>query len=578
MKRRTPILAVVTAVVLTLVGTGPAQAELDDPVVADLDTSTAGHVTGTVSSIAPYVSVRLGTDVDPQIVTLTDGSGTFDLETWGYAGSLPLYVASCEVESPAAPEDCSVETASAATFVPTDLVPAVTWPADTTVGPADQPTVTVSDPDGGGDLRAVWTTPGTTAATAVPRDVATPLELTPGTGTVELVRCRAGSTTVCTGFDPAQTVDLTVRDTVAATVGPVNAISGLSPTSQVTVTVDAAGSYDLTWALEQGGVAVEGRGGVASGNLDGSGTTAPFTLDGSGLADGTYDIVVAITVTDPDFGPFGETEAVGTVVVDNSGPAVTLTASVPTVYPLIAINAYPTLTRIDVAGDPSAITGFVVRTASGTVVRHLVRNGSKTVWNGRTDAGKVAYATTYYVAAVDADGNQSASTAAVTVSRQTLVLRKYVRDVTASGTMYDKYVGRCSILKSRSSRWTPGSLGYHANSRCGTQTFAASAVSTAHAFQIPDLVKYVDWHINVVGGGSRGYHGSEGVLRYLTTTGNWAGETVVSTGYGIHKGPTWKLNKFLDENNYLVWGFLTGYNNHYDVTRFTVVVRYYALS
>ncbi len=690
MKRRTPIIAVAAAVAATAVGLSPAHGALDIPVVSDLDSSTPGHVTGTVTSIAPFVTVRLATDVAPEVVTMSEGSGAFDLETWGYDGTLPVLVASCEVEAPVLPEDCSAETESAATFTPTDVVPAVTWPSDTSVGPGDNPTVTASDPDGGGDLRAIWVNPGDDLGTAVPRDVATPLNLSDGSGFVRLVRCRSGSTTVCAPFSPDQTVALEVDAEVVATVGAVEPLTEVNTSSEVLVDTDATGTYDLTWTLERDGTPTTGQGGSASGTLDGSGTAEPFALSGGALLDGEYDIVVAITVTgpEPDFAAYPETtatgtvtvagggptaaaslgplekitqanpvstvtvgtdvtgtytitwhleqdgdpvpdtggtptgtldgegaatfpldgsglddgtydvvasivvtepgrgtypaaEAVGTVVVNATGPTATLTRSVGTIYPLIGTVAYPTLTRIDVTGDPGPIAGFVVRSPSGTVVRHLSLYVNKAVWNGRNDAGKVAYKGTYDILAVDADGNLGASIASVTVSRQTLVLRTFAQDVTASGTVYDKFVGRCSILRSVSSRYTPGSLGYLANSKCGTQTFAASAVSTAHAFQVPALpgnAKPVAMRVDVVGGAARGHAGSRGILRYLTNSGNWAYETPVTSSYGIHLGPTTSLTKFLDANNFIVWGFVTTYRSYYDVTRFRVVVRYYALS
>lgn len=684
MKRRTPIFAAIAGLGLTLLSFSPAQGAHDDPVVAGLDGTTAGVVTGTVTSAAPFVSVRLGTEDVPQILELQEGSATFELETWGYSGTLPVLVASCDVGVPLLPTDCSTELPSAESFTVTDVLPDVTWPVDLTVGPADEPTVTASDPFGGGDLRAVWITEGDQQETPVPRDIATPLNLSDGAGLVRLVRCRTGSTTVCTAFSPDQKVDLTVDTVLSATVavdpgtltagdpvavvtvdtdvtgaydltwalekdgspvagpggsgeasgtldpdgaatfeldgstlldgtydllvtitvtdpdfgafpatevqgavtvngsgpvvvasvGPVATITQANPTSTVTVDTDATGTYSLTWSLEQGETEIPGA--TVAGTLDVNGA-ATFELDGTGLADGDYDIVTTITVTDPDIGELPSAGATGTVTIAQAGPAVTLTRSVGTIYPLIATSSYPTLTRIDIAGDQTPVTGYVVQTASGKPVRDLPLNW-KIVWNGRNNDGKVVPAGTYAVFALDADGNRSASSATVVVSRQTLVLRKFVREVTASGTLYDKYVGRCSILKTRSSRYTPGSLGYFSNSKCGTQTFSASAVSTAHALQIPDLGKPVDMHIKVVGGASKGYAGSRGVLRYLTVSGNWAFETPVSTRYGIHQGPTTKLTKFLDKDNFLVWGFVTAYGSYYDVTRFTVVVRYYGLS
>lgn len=374
MKRRTPIIAVITTVVLTVVGFGPAHAEPGDPVVSDLDASTAGHVLGTVTSVAPYVSVRLSTDVAPQIVTLTAGTGTFDLATWGYSGTLPVYVASCAVAAPALPSDCSTEVASTATFTPTDVVPDVTWPTDTTVGPGDGPVVTVSDPAGGGDLRAIWVNPGDDLETAVTRDVATPLTLSDGSGFVRLVRCRAGSTTVCSAFSPDQTVDLVVNQVLTATVDEVADLTGSNPSTDVTVTTDASGTYELTWTLEQDGSLVAGQGGTDSGALDGTGVTDPFSIDGSSLLDGVYDIEVVISVADDaEFGDFPATAASGTVVVDGSGP----TASV-TVGPV---------TKITQANPVSAVTVNTDRTGTYSLTWHLEQGGTEVAGVGATVPG-----------------------------------------------------------------------------------------------------------------------------------------------------------------------------------------------
>ncbi len=686
MNRRTPIFALIATVVVTMLGPSPAHAELDDPVASSLNATTPGHVTGTVTSVAPYVSVRLGTDVARQIVTLSEGSGTFDLETWGYSGTIPVYVSSCEVDTPVNPEDCSPDLPSAETFTPTDVVPDVTWPTDPTVGPADDPVVTATDPDGGGDLRAVWDHAGTDLETAVTPDVATPLNLSDGSGLVRLVRCRAGSTTVCSAFSPDQTVDLVVNQVLTATVDEVADLTGSNPSTDVTVTTDASGTYELTWTLEQDGSLVAGQGGTDSGALDGTGVTDPFSIDGSSLLDGVYDIEVVISVADDaEFGDFPATAASGTVVVDGSGPtasvtvgpvtkitqanpvsavtvntdrtgtysltwhleqggtevagvgatvpgtldgsgaatfgvsgatltdgvytvvtsivvtdptigtyppaeatgtvtvdktglAAVLTRSVGTIYPLIATTAYPTLTRIDVTGDPTPITGFVVRSVSGKVVRTLSLNVNRTVWNGRDNLGKVVAAGTFSISSVDTDGNRGASSTQVTVSRQTLVLKKFVREVTASGSMFDRFVGSCSQLKIPSSRGTRGSLGFYANTKCATQTFSASAVSTAHAVTLPIAAKYVDVRVDITGGAATAKRASKGIVRYLNTKGAWTSETAISSPYGIHTGPTRSTAGLVDPNRFFVWGFVTAYGSRYDVIRFTVVVRYYALS
>ncbi len=583
MRRRTSILAVVATVAATAVGLSPAHAALDTPIVSNLDSSTAGHVAGTVTSIAPFVRVRLNPYVGATMVTMTEGSGTFDLETWGYAGTRSVYVSSCEVAEPTQAEDCSTEVASTATFVPTDVLPEVTWPSDTTLGPEDSPTITVSDPLGGGDLRARWVSGDDFLDTALVRDVETPLDIPTGTGVIRVVRCSTGSATICTPFDPDLSIPVELRTGVTGTLGQIDALTTPNPASSAAVDTDVTGSYDLIWTLEQEGAPVAGVGGTGSGVLTDEGATDPFLIEGAALPEGQYDVVVSLTLTGTEYGdlPGG---ASGTVRVDRTGPAVTLTPSVGTIYPLIATKAYPTLTRIDVGGDPNPDTGFVVRTAgSGVVVRDLLLNLNKTVWNGRNNAGKVVASGPYRVYAVDADGNLGASFAAVTVSRQTLVLKKFVTRVSASGSIYGpRKIGVCSQLKIPSSRGVLGSLGFYANTKCRTQGFEASAVSTSHFIKVPVAQRYVDMRIDVTGGAAVGYGGSKGILRYLkdpgTSAAHWVNETAMSSAYGIHRGPTQSLTSMLDTERFLVWGFLTFNGSRYDVIRFTVVVRYYVLS
>lgn len=593
MNRRTPILAVITAVVLAAVGLSPAHAALDDPVVSDLDSSLAGHVTGTVTSVAPYVTVRLSTEDEPVVLELAEGSATFDLSTVGLAGTLPILVASCEVAVQVLPEDCSTEIASAATFTPTDLVATV-----------DPVSLTDSDPSAGvsvatnaaGTYELTWSLEqdgspvagqGGDAAGSLDENGDTAAFTVDGTdlldGTYDLL-VAITVTDPDVGAFPEATAQTTVTvngagPQVSATVGPIQRITRDNPASTVTVDTTRSGTYSLIWHLEQNGEPVVGVGSTEplTGDLDPNGATS-FALSGATLTDGDYDVVATITVTDPEIGTFAPVEAVGGVTVDKTGPAVDLSRSVGTIYPLIATKAFPTLSRIDVAGDPATITGFEVVSSGGTVVRELVLNVDKTVWNGRDSLGKVVVAATYAVYAVDADGNRNATGTLITVSRQTLVAKKFVKAVSASGSMFDRFIGKCSQLKIPSSRGVRGSLGYYANTKCGTQTFASSAVSTAHAIKVPAAAQYVSLRVNVTGGAAKAKTNSKGIVRYLNTKGAWTSETTISSPYGIHIGPTRSTTGLIDPNRFFVWGFVTAYGARYDVIRFTVVVNYYVLS
>ncbi|MES3002201.1 MAG: hypothetical protein V4787_16045, partial [Pseudomonadota bacterium] len=69
--------------------------------------------------------------------------------------------------------------------------------------------------------------------------------------------------------------------------------------------------------------------------------------------------------------------------------------------------------------------------------------------------------------------------------------------------------------------WT-GSLGYYANTKCTTNTSAASLVSTLHAVTLPKISGgYVSVRVSMYGGSATSRPGSKGVIRYLTAAGKW---------------------------------------------------------
>ena len=126
-------------------------------------TDKPGHVTGTVTTDAPFVLVQLrdegGSHVpDPHYIDNPSGEIQFDLEAWGYTSDAPpayplqVVAAAC---STARSADCSPPVDSA-TFQVHDVVPAVTFPTDGTLVAGQDYALSVADPQGGGSLRAIW--------------------------------------------------------------------------------------------------------------------------------------------------------------------------------------------------------------------------------------------------------------------------------------------------------------------------------------------------------------------------------------------------------------------------------------
>ncbi len=544
------------------------------PQVTGVNDDTAGHVTGTVSSLRPYVFVWFDGSVAKTMSTLVDGSATFDLPTWGYSGSQTLNAIACPTTT--VDETCSA--AQTAPFTVTDVAPDVTFFTDSTVGPGQDAIVTVNSDAGGGTLRAVWTnTEGADPVTVLTVGVGTALTLVDGTGIVSIQRCSTVNTLMCTGFTPAITSPLTVRTTATASLGTLAAINTPHPTSSGVVTTNRAGTYTLAWHLEQNGNEVPGTDGTASGALT-SGVTPAFTIPAP-PSDGTFSVVGTITVTDPSFGVFPAAGFTGTLAVDRVGPAVTSVSSSRTaIWPLVNSAKYPGSTVLTVTGSLVDVAGLQLR--RGTTTINLTLAAGQITWYGRpsgASTGALAPAGTYTARAVDAAGNASTQSAVVVLSAQKMILKTLRRTTTPRATKVDQYVGRCSTLRRPSLRGWVGSFGYYANTKCARQTFRASGVSTAHAVFLPKAERYVDIRVEAYGGAARSKPSSRAVIRYLNTGGNWVNEKTVSRTLGTHRGVTRSTTGVVFGDRSFAWGFLTGFGNRYDVKNFTLVLRYYVL-
>jgi len=613
MKLRTLPLAALAAVAVLVPANATAPAYATAPAPGDvpgvvLNAPTAGHITGTVTSDQPYVGVRLASNVPATFVPIVNGSGTFDLETWGYrdSGTGNAIVEARACDGAVGPVTCSNAQTSGVEFTPIDVVPQVSEFADNTIGPEDpNPGLTVSDPNGGGVLKANWSPPGGCSSdTEVNRNGTTQLNICgDGIGFIHLFRCASANTLNCTpiygGLDPS----LQVHRTLNLFTDPSKTITQARPNSSFVVYADSTGTYQLNWHLQKlvndVPVDVPDTGGTANGTLAGVGQVlfaAPVTIPGAGLEDGQYVVAGTITVhtpSDPAYQDFGTYTDVPlpkdqVLTVDTTGPAVSSITTSPTkIYPRISSNAtYKPSTKITVtfaAGDDVQAL-LIYRKSTGALVRTLTPSSYGTThvsgtWNGRSgsNTGPVVPSGTYLIKARDGDKNISSTVGQVTVSGYRLVAKTWTHTFTPAATLVDKYVGKCSTLRKPSLRGWYNSFGYYANTRCTSQTTSNSLVSTVHAAYLPSAAEYTDIRVSAYGGAAQSKPGSRAVIRYLRTDGSWGSEHALSGTLGTHDGMDVSARYLVYKDHGFAWGLYTGFGYRYDVKSFTVVLHYKVL-
>lgn len=586
---------------LTMIGS-PAHAQTT--IVVPLpDVSTPGHAKGTVEGLGetPFVLVDLGHHGSwpgpHAVVPVVAGVAEYDLETWGFDSPIPsqpeIVIGAVPCAGPSI-GTCSGEPVLSPAFEPTDVAPQVTWPTDPTIGPGQTVSIEVSDPQGGGELRAQWDPAAGdgTEKVLTGRNGTFAIDLTDGEGEIRLRRCLPGSPYECHTFDPAVSHPLVVRrklTTVVTAAAGDGAVTVAHPTLTATVDTNSVGSPDLDLVVlnEQGQpVAVPQPDVDPTTDADGVFT---FRLDAVDLpTDAYYTLSGTVTIDDPDFGvltgPLRDFlgESVG-FYVDTVGPTNDgLTVSRTEIHPraIDALRAYRTVAISITDSEQLDYHDLLeIRNGSGTTVRHLEPSyesawlGTAT-WDGRDDAGALVPGGTYRVVPVDENGNPSATTRTVTVAHTAGTLRTYRRTLSAAATTIDKAVGRCSTLRRPALRGWSGSLGYYSNSRCRGSD-EASTVSTLNALRLPvAALRYADARVDTYGGAARRMPRSRGLIR-LWVGDRWSAFSVMSRTLGAHTGPRGS-GTAVDRDRWVVWNVATALGNRYDVKSFTVTVRYYS--
>ena len=248
------------------------------------------------------------------------------------------------------------------------------------------------------------------------------------------------------------------------------------------------------------------------------------------------------------------------------------------ISPASAAPAAPTVSDLD-ASTPGHVTGTVASDQPFVLVRLFSDDLTEmyATWDGTGDDPYPVIGGTYTIGVIDISGNVAAPTTTVAVSDLRLIRTTYRRTVTASGSKVAQYVGRCSALRTPARRGWSGSLGYHANDRCGRHSWRASAVSTAHRIRLPAAERYLNIHVNTYGGAARSRPRSRAIVRYRTTSDTWVGVHAITGSLGTRAGPTLSTNGLVSRNRSFRWGVASAYGNRYDVARFTVVLHYYVV-
>lgn len=585
----------------TLLAAAPADADgpYTPPALSGLDTDTPGHVTGTITTTAPYVLVQLGRSTggylaNPVYLTTGAGSAGFDLDAWGYTGDdLQLTAAGC----PRAEfVECDPPVTFDQVFRLSDVPPTVTFPTDTTVGPGEGYALSVSDPQGGGRLFAIWQNHeipiSRTGSTTLPTSA-----FVDGTGELEIWRCtdhppNPGLIYPCvdTGVGTSLAVDRTVSST--GTVSPSTIGPGASSVT-LSTNVSDTGTYVLRWEVRSSASTVVASG-QSSPTAIGPATTKAFTLGGlPSLPSGSYSVVATMSRASTSGNDFVSTVAGSpSFQVDTVAPTVTgVTAATDALFP--AVDGYRDLTTVTISGQaeqwlPASVQ---VRNASGDAVRTLSvsdfapGDGVATVtWDGTDASGTPvpAGAYTLHARATDGSGNTSAwlEGSTLTVDSRKLTTLSWTKAISATDSLVTPTVGRCSVLRRPSAHLWAESVGLLSGYRCRSSAYADLLVSTVHAVTLPAVAapgRYRTLAVSAYGGAAKTKPGSTGTLRYFDPASASSSPRTMTSAVGYHPGYTVQATDLVRPDHTFRWGTYASAYRQYDVKHFLVTLTYTAL-
>lgn len=556
-----------------------------------LDASTAGHVTGSVTSDAEVVRIRA---IDPQglvadsvhiDVDQTADADTFgfDLSTWGLTTG-HVVLTTCDADW----SNCT-DVATSASFEATEATTSITWAADdgaTVTAPAYD--VAASD-DGGGYLYVGASNVSWSPMVLKKDGTPTTLDLeVEGEQTLTVHRCNDTSFTVCRTLGARTvTVDL-----------PITATSSVAAPWPATIDVDDTPTLDLNvqlsgTAIRDGDYAIFREIRDADGVVQGMGVGQIFDYPSDGdhhyaiglthLVTGAYTLRVETT-----WGLDAEDREIEEFDLDIVNPAPVIASfnrSSATVFPTtdgyqdaVTFRLHP---QTWVEADSSSVE---IRNAQGALVRSLqpqtdnATDGYLTTWDGRGEDGVPVAAGTYTVtgALADRTANTSSQSTTVRVVRQHVEKRTFTKTVTPAASYARQFVGRCSVVRRPSLRGWSGSFGLYSNKKCRAGQ-AASLAETQHGMYVPKALRYGSFRVSVRGGAAKARPSSTLRVAYNGSEQGWGHWTNLGPALGWHAGPavagSWAVHDKATEP-WVLWSSYVTKGRRYDVRSFQVRLDY----
>lgn len=568
--------ALVLAVVTSLLLAAPADAA-GSVTVSPVDTSTPGQATGTVTTDAAYVRLRVVEDgfetIEPVVLETSQGGARFDLDTWGMERPT-LMATGCDTTLA---DSCGAETR--VEFTPTDVRPQVTWSDDEVVTKGETYDVTVSDPQGGGIL-TVRTEPCADRQ-QVEREGTTALTLWCGDGERRLVleRCQVdGYPCRATGDRVYVRVNREVDARFERLSRDLVAPDDDGPELAATYAVGEPASYRVDWqvlAWKTRAVVAEGR--VDGARADGAGMVR-FPVEVSEVPSGEYFVTGHLSYTETDGGEVStELPASGTFEVDRDAPVVERREMTwRTFYPDTR-DQYRNEVQWRVSVDEQATRTLRVLDAAGDLVR-VSDDGIS--WGGHDEAGRLAPEGDYTLEVTFEDrvGHTTVDSTVVHLSHDHVVQRLMRATMTARESLLDTYVGSCSRIRTPAPGRRAGTLGLHTNTRCDATAWKRSAAVTVHGVRVPKALEYGTVRITTLSGAAPSMPGSRGFIEYWNDRVDaWQRHHVLPVRFTSHPGDEAPGGPLIDADRTLAWRTYTAYGAHYDLATFTVRLPYKVL-
>ncbi|MEI5672077.1 MULTISPECIES: hypothetical protein [unclassified Nocardioides] len=468
--------------------------------------------------------------------------------------------------------------------------PVVSWPAITAFNPAQTSyDVTVTDGEGEGVLLAWWAGTPTPVATSGTTEIEFS---TPGTGPVLLTRCPSAETTwegYCTPVSESPVLQVYDRflvdgfdvlpDNGPVAAGPAKARIAVNPAPPAGTTA--------TWSLVDDAVTPArtlSSGSTALVPEAGTGLLRTSFTVPAGVRPGRYQLLITVVADTEAFGHLEGTSVVGlTVLVDTVAPTLRVHSSSDVVYPYR--DRYGDQAVIDFSASESGTRTLEVLDSRKRVIH---RSGPAEVWDGQRESvrwngyvagGRMAPEGSYTMrlSLVDPAGNTTSTTRPVRVSHLQRKVVTYRRTVSASASLVNKSVGRCSTL-ARKSR---GALLFASQARCRDE--AQSVVATNHGIYVPRALTangYRSLRITLRGGAASAARDDYLVMGYLR------GKRFMNRrefhGGSVHRGsrvtsPSRYVFDRTKDKPYVLWSTGLTSGSRYLVRSFTVELTYETL-